>query len=116
MFSKLSLFVASVLITFAAASPNYPPPPPTSSSPPSPSPSATPNLCCNSVQSFSSLGLTDQLLFVVFDLLDLTLPVGLGCSPITVVGNNCGGTTVNCGSSQESNGDLIAINCIPITL
>ncbi|KAJ7128604.1 hypothetical protein C8R44DRAFT_979240 [Mycena epipterygia] len=104
MFSKLSLFVASVLITFSAASPHSPPPPPSS------------NLCCNSVQSFGSLDIVDQLLFGVFGLLNVNVPVGLGCSPITVIGNNCGSTTVNCDSSQSSGGSLIAINCIPITL
>ncbi|KAF7366004.1 Hydrophobin 2 [Mycena venus] len=50
------------------------------------------------------------------DLSGLDVLVGLGCSPITVIGNNCGSTTVNCNPPKEQWGGLIAINCIPITL
>ncbi|KAJ7796787.1 hypothetical protein B0H13DRAFT_2508365 [Mycena leptocephala] len=53
---------------------------------------------------------------VGLDLTGLNVPIGLGCSPITVIGNNCGSTTVNCEAPKEQWGSLIAINCIPITL
>ncbi|KAJ6457457.1 hypothetical protein C8R47DRAFT_172497 [Mycena vitilis] len=46
----------------------------------------------------------------------LDVPVGLSCSPITVIGNNCGSTTVNCDAPENEWGGLIAINCLPITL
>ncbi|KAJ7913751.1 fungal hydrophobin [Mycena leptocephala] len=50
-----------------------------------------------------------------FCLTGLDVPVGLSCSPITVVGNNCGSTTVTCDAPENEWGGLIAINCIPIT-
>ncbi|KAJ6596252.1 fungal hydrophobin [Mycena vulgaris] len=107
MFSKLSVVVTSVLITLAAAIPTNTPP-------------ATPSpQCCSSVQSSDQV--TDILGPLVGGLLDVLLggiavPIGLGCSPITVIGNNCGSTTVNCDSTQNVGGSLISINCIPITL
>ncbi|KAJ6546258.1 fungal hydrophobin [Mycena vulgaris] len=106
MFSKLSVVVTSVLITLAAAIPTNTPP-------------ATPSAqCCSSVQSssqfISSVPILGPLLAVVLE--GVTVPIGLGCSPITVIGNNCGSTTVNCDSTQNVGGTLIAINCLPITL
>ncbi|KAJ6546257.1 fungal hydrophobin [Mycena vulgaris] len=107
MFSKLSVVVTSVLITLAAAIPTNTPP-------------ATPSAqCCTSVQSSSqasaALGpVIGGLLDVILD--GVVVPIGLGCSPITVIGNNCGSTTVNCDSTQNVGGTLIAINCLPITL
>ncbi|KAJ6518298.1 POH2 hydrophobin [Mycena vitilis] len=74
--------------------------------------------CCNSVQSSNSgsavLGAITGLLGI--NLSGLDVPIGLSCSPITVLGNNCGGTTVNCDTPNESWNGLIAINCLPITL
>ncbi|KAJ7128650.1 hypothetical protein C8R44DRAFT_851006 [Mycena epipterygia] len=106
MFSKLSIVATSVLITLAAAIPWTTPPvtPPTS------------NQCCSSVQSSSSSSVSGVAALLGLDLSGLDVPVGLGCSPITVIGNNCGGTSVTCDAPQEAWGSLIAINCIPITL
>ncbi|KAJ7454166.1 hydrophobin [Mycena latifolia] len=106
MFSKLSVIVTSVLITLAAAIPTTTPPvtPPTSPQ------------CCDSVQSSSSSAVAAVAAGLGLDLSGLDVPVGLGCSPITVVGNNCGGTTVTCDAPAQEWGALIAINCIPITL
>ncbi|KAJ7757404.1 hydrophobin 2 [Mycena maculata] len=105
MFSKLSVIVTSVLITLAAAIPNTTPPvtPPTS------------NQCCSSVVSSSSTAASTVAALVGLDLTGLDVPVGLSCSAITVVGNNCGGTSVTCDSPDQEWGGLIAINCIPIT-
>ncbi|KAJ7458345.1 hydrophobin 2 [Mycena galericulata] len=105
MFSKLSVVVASVLITLAAAIPNTTPPvtPPTS------------DQCCNSVVSSSSSAASAVAGLLGLDLTGLDVPVGLSCSAITVVGNNCGGTTVTCDAPEQEWGGLIAINCIPIT-
>ncbi|KAJ6613876.1 hypothetical protein B0H10DRAFT_2221853 [Mycena sp. CBHHK59/15] len=47
---------------------------------------------------------------------DLNVPVGLNGSPITVIGNNCSGTSVTCNAPEKEWGGLIALNCIPITL
>ncbi|KAJ7176372.1 fungal hydrophobin [Mycena crocata] len=106
MFSKLSIVVTSVLITLAAAIPTTTPPvtPPTSPQ------------CCSSVESSSSSVVSALAALLGLDLAGLNVPIGLSCSPITVIGNNCGGTTVTCDAPEKEWGGLIAINCIPITL
>ncbi|KAJ7898566.1 fungal hydrophobin [Mycena olivaceomarginata] len=106
MFPKLSLVVTSVLVTLAAASPTNTPPVTALSSP----------QCCSSVQSSSSNVVTALAALLGLDLSGLNVPIGLSCSPITVIGNNCGGTTVNCDAPEKEWGGLIAINCLPITL
>ncbi|KAJ7239180.1 hypothetical protein B0H12DRAFT_1136337 [Mycena haematopus] len=106
MFSKLSVVVASVLITLAAAIPNTTPPVTTPTS----------NQCCTSVQNSDSSAVAAVAALLGLNLNGLNVPIGLGCSPITVIGNNCGGTTVTCDAPQQAWGSLIAINCIPITL
>ncbi|KAJ7479566.1 fungal hydrophobin [Mycena latifolia] len=106
MFSKLSVVVTSVLITLAAAIPTTTPPVTTPSS----------NQCCSSVQSSSSSAVSAVAALLGLDLSGLNVPIGLGCSPITVIGNNCGGTEVTCDAPEKEWGSLIAINCIPITL
>ncbi|KAF7291181.1 Hydrophobin 2 [Mycena indigotica] len=75
-----------------------------------------PPLCCKSVESSvsSAVGVVAGLLGL--DLTGLNVPIGLSCSPITVVGNNCGDTSVVCDAPQQEWGGLIAINCLPITL
>ncbi|KAJ7710574.1 hypothetical protein B0H17DRAFT_1324256 [Mycena rosella] len=70
----------------------------------------------NSVQSSSSSSVAAVAALLGLDLSGLDVPVGLGCSPITVIGNNCGGTSVTCDAPEQAWGSLIAINCIPITL
>ncbi|KAJ7831964.1 hypothetical protein B0H13DRAFT_2371179 [Mycena leptocephala] len=92
MFSKLSIVVTSVLITLAAAIP-------TGTPPVTPPPTAAALVA-------APLGI---------DLTGLDVPVGLSCSAITVVGDNCGSTTVTCDAPEAEWGGLIAINCLPIT-
>ncbi|KAJ7128504.1 hypothetical protein C8R44DRAFT_732851 [Mycena epipterygia] len=106
MFSKLSIVATSVLITLAAAMPWTTPPVTTPTS----------SQCCSSVQSSSSSSVSAVAALLGLDLSGLDVPVGLGCSPITVIGNNCGGTSVTCDAPEQAWGSLIAINCIPITL
>ncbi|KAF7336066.1 Hydrophobin 2 [Mycena sanguinolenta] len=105
MFSKLSVVVASVLITLAAAIPNTTPPVTTPTS----------DQCCNSVVPSSSAAASAVAALLGLDLTGLDVPVGLSCSPITVGGNNCGSTSVVCDAPDKEWGGLIAINCIPIT-
>ncbi|KAJ7155139.1 hydrophobin [Mycena filopes] len=95
MFSKLSVVVASVLITLAAAIPNGTPLP--------------------RVVSSTSTAASAVAALLGLDLTGIAVPIGLSCSPITVVGNNCGSTTVTCDAPEKEWGGLIAINCIPIT-
>ncbi|KAJ7364715.1 hydrophobin 2 [Mycena albidolilacea] len=108
MFSKLSVFVASVLITLAAAMPNGTPPPPVTT--------PTSNQCCESVVPASSAAASAVAALLGLDLTGLAVDVGLSCSPITAIGNNCGDTTVVCDAPKDEWAGLIAINCIPITL
>ncbi|KAJ7260707.1 fungal hydrophobin [Mycena rebaudengoi] len=107
MFSKLSVIVASVLVTLAAATPMV------RNTPPATTPQDSPQ-CCSSVVSSSSTAASAVAALLGLDLTGLDVPVGLSCSPITV-GNNCGSTTVNCAAPEKQWGGLIAINCIPIT-
>ncbi|KAJ7873754.1 fungal hydrophobin [Mycena leptocephala] len=105
MFSKLSIVVTSVLITLAAAIPTGTPP----VTPP------TVPMCCTSVVSSSSTAAALVAAPLGIDLTGLDVPVGLSCSAITVVGDNCGSTTVTCDAPEAEWGGLIAINCLPIT-
>ncbi|KAJ7631556.1 hydrophobin [Mycena polygramma] len=107
MFSKLSIVVASVLISLAAAMPNGVPPPPVT--PP------TSAQCCSSVVPPTSSAASAVAAIVGLDLSGIDVPVGLSCTPITVVGDNCGGTSVTCDAPEDEWAGLIAINCIPIT-
>ncbi|KAJ7720166.1 hydrophobin [Mycena metata] len=108
MFSKLSVVVTATLLTLAAAIPNGTPPPPVT--PP------TSNQCCSSVVPASNGAASLVAAILGLDLSGILVDVGLSCSPITVIGNNCGGTTVTCDAPEAEWGGLIAINCIPITL
>ncbi|KAJ7244084.1 hydrophobin [Mycena rebaudengoi] len=103
MFSKLSVVVTSVLLTLAAATN-----PPTT-------PQDSPQ-CCQSVLPTSATAVSAVAALLGIDLTGLNVPIGLSCSPITVLGNNCGSTTVTCAAPEKQWGGLIAINCIPITL
>ncbi|KAJ7058418.1 POH2 hydrophobin [Mycena amicta] len=105
MFFKLATVCA--LLTLAAARPNSSPPPPVT-------PPTSPQ-CCDSVVSSTSSAASVVAALLSLDLTGLAVPVGLSCSPITVIGNNCGGTTVNCDAPENEWAGLIAINCIPIT-
>ncbi|KAJ7276755.1 fungal hydrophobin [Mycena rebaudengoi] len=108
MFSKLSVIVASVLVTLAAATPTA-----RTNTPPT-TPQNSPQ-CCNSVVSSGSTAASAVAALLGLDLTGLNVPIGLSCSPITVAGNNCGSTTVTCAAPEKQWGGLIAINCIPIT-
>ncbi|KAJ7469683.1 hypothetical protein FB451DRAFT_1400508 [Mycena latifolia] len=79
-------------------------------------PPPTSSQCCNSVQSSDGSAVSAVATFLGLDLAGLDVPIGLSCSPTTVVGNNCGGTTVTCDAPEVEWGGLIAINCIAITL
>ncbi|KAJ7053493.1 hydrophobin 2 [Mycena amicta] len=71
--------------------------------------------CCASVIPSTDPTAAFIASLVGISLAGLNVPVGLSCSPITVIGNNCGGTAVTCDAPEVQNGGLININCIPIT-
>ncbi|KAF7354232.1 Hydrophobin 2 [Mycena venus] len=93
--------------------PNGSPPPVTPPTPPQ---------CCASVVSFTSSSLLRQSarhIFLPFVgrlvtslLTGINVPIGLSCSPITVVGNNYGGTTATCEAPKAGWVGLIALNCL----
>ncbi|KAJ7801079.1 hypothetical protein B0H14DRAFT_1683038 [Mycena olivaceomarginata] len=83
---------------------------------PSPGHSPTSPQCCASTVPSSSTAASAVAALLGLDLTGLDVLVGLSCSPITVIGNNCGGTSVTCDAPENEWGGLIAINCIPITL
>ncbi|KAJ7495587.1 hypothetical protein FB451DRAFT_1478535 [Mycena latifolia] len=70
--------------------------------------------CLVAVETSSAVSALAALLGL--NLSGLNVPIALGCSPITIIGNNCGGTEVVCDAPEKEWGSLIAINCIPITL
>ncbi|KAJ7803614.1 hypothetical protein B0H14DRAFT_3776973 [Mycena olivaceomarginata] len=100
----------------------FPPPPPLPpvkppGSPPPPVTSPTSPQCCSSVVEADSNDASAVASLLGLDLTGMIgVPIGLSCSPITVVGDNCDSTTVTCDAPEEEWGGLIAINCIPITL
>ncbi|KAF7348860.1 Hydrophobin 2 [Mycena venus] len=108
MCSKFSVVAASVLITLAAATPNGTPPPPIT--PP------TTLMCCASVVSSTSSTVSTISGLLGIDLAGIDVLFGLSCTPITVIGDNCGGTIVVCDAPEAEWGGLIALNCLPVTL
>ncbi|KAH9850882.1 fungal hydrophobin-domain-containing protein [Lenzites betulinus] len=74
--------------------------------------------CCESVQSANSAAVSPILGLLGVVLQDLNVPVGLTCSPISVVGvggsNACSANTVCC--ENNSFGGLISIGCLPVEL
>ncbi|KAI0812336.1 fungal hydrophobin-domain-containing protein [Irpex lacteus] len=74
--------------------------------------------CCQSVQSANSAAASTLLGLLGIVLTDLTVPVGLTCSPISVIGvgsgSACDAHPVCC--ENNSFGSAISIGCIPVSL
>ncbi|KIJ35372.1 hypothetical protein M422DRAFT_180785, partial [Sphaerobolus stellatus SS14] len=74
--------------------------------------------CCNTVQSASNSAVSSLLDLLGIVVQDVTALVGLGCTPITVIGAgqgaNCAQQPVCC--SQTEFKGLINIGCSPISL
>ncbi|KAG7094371.1 hypothetical protein E1B28_007972 [Marasmius oreades] len=75
--------------------------------------------CCKQLVPASDKSAAAILGLLGIVLQDLTVIVGLNCSPITVIGSNngaCsdGSNTVNC--DDNSHGGLISIGCVPVTI
>ncbi|KAJ3719578.1 hydrophobin 2 [Lentinula guzmanii] len=98
-------FVSAALATLAVATPA-----------PRDTCSTGPVQCCQSVEPASSSGAASILSLLGIVLQDLTVDVGLTCSPITVIGtsSSCSAQAVCC--EDNSHGGLISIGCLPVTL
>ncbi|KAJ7246516.1 hypothetical protein C8J57DRAFT_1724888 [Mycena rebaudengoi] len=104
MFLRLAFVVVSIFISANAS--EFPP--------------ITPPdviLCCNTVQRCTNTApsAVGALLGINMNRPELGgINCGLSCSPITVIGNNCGFTTTQCDAPEKEWGGLIAFNCIPV--
>ncbi|KAJ7195697.1 fungal hydrophobin [Mycena pura] len=125
MFSKVVVLATTLLATLAVAYPGgghggghggAPPPSPPPAPPPAAPPAApgTSNLCCQSSLAPSDPVVSSLAAELGVDLTGVLGNVGLGCTLLSVVGNTCSTTTVNCDSTQY--GGLINIGCVPITV
>jgi len=127
MFSKtIVLFFLAFFTILAAAAPGGNPPPDKTVTVTAPAPTVTTisqcntgdAQCCDTVESASSsgVGVILGLLGIVLDSLDVL--VGLGCTPLSIVGIgsgvNCAQQPVCC-TNNNFNG-LINIGCSPISL
>ncbi|KAJ7503591.1 hypothetical protein B0H11DRAFT_1983552 [Mycena galericulata] len=107
MFSKLSIVVAYVLITLAAATPTGTTPPPVT--PPSS------QQCCVSVVPSTSVDASQVAALLGIDLDGLNVPIGLDCGNIFGLLNSpCASISLICDVPEEEWGALMAINCLPV--
>ncbi|KAI0641396.1 hydrophobin [Trametes meyenii] len=109
MFAKTAIVAASLFTALAAATPV-----PQGSG----SCNTGPISCCQDVRSASDSAVTSLLGLLGVVVEDLTVAVGIQCSPLSVIGvgsgNACSATPVCC--ENNSVGGLINIGCIPIIL
>ncbi|KAL1947101.1 hypothetical protein VTO73DRAFT_14062 [Trametes versicolor] len=74
--------------------------------------------CCQQTTTANSASAAAILGLLGIVLQDLNVPVGLTCSPISVVGvgsgNGCSANAVCC--EDNSHGGLISIGCLPVSL
>ncbi|KLO19516.1 hypothetical protein SCHPADRAFT_935309 [Schizopora paradoxa] len=76
---------------------------------------ATTNACCDSTTTSGAAGIAQLLQSLGLVVQGANVPIGLGCSPITVVGvsgTSCTNDPVTC--DQVDSTSLIGINCTPI--
>ncbi|KAI0713753.1 fungal hydrophobin-domain-containing protein [Earliella scabrosa] len=107
MFSRLAVFSALAFAAGALAVPA-----------PSGSCNTGPVQCCNSLEEADSAAGSAILSLIGIAVQDVTAKVGLGCSPISVIGagtgSACSAQPVCC--QNNSVGGLISIGCVPIML
>lgn len=73
------------------------------------------NACCDSTTTAGAPGIATLLGLLGVVAQGVNVPIGLGCSPITVVGvsgTSCTADPVNC--DQIFSGSLVGINCTPV--
>ncbi|KIK52477.1 hypothetical protein GYMLUDRAFT_64213 [Collybiopsis luxurians FD-317 M1] len=139
MFSRISTVVFYVLCActiLAAAIPGGKPPPTTTTSPPPPvtttvtvtAPGSTTTIpasscstgdlqCCDSTETAGSVAGAALLSLIGVVVQDVSVLLGVACSPITVIGvggSTCSAQAVCC--QDNSHGGLVSIGCVPVTL
>ncbi|ETW76432.1 hydrophobin-like protein [Heterobasidion irregulare TC 32-1] len=111
MFSILALIPVIALITLASASP-------TKRTEPASQCDTAPVQCCDSVQSAGSPAAANELGLLGIVVQDLNIPVGLTCTPISVIGvgsgASCDASPVCC--EDNSYNGVVAIGCVPVDL
>ncbi|CDO71933.1 hypothetical protein BN946_scf184940.g80 [Trametes cinnabarina] len=74
--------------------------------------------CCNQVQPATSTAVAPLLAAIGVAVQDVTAQVGLGCTPVSVIGvasgGQCDAHPVCC--ENNSFGSLISIGCVPVEL
>ncbi|KAK7681844.1 hypothetical protein QCA50_015191 [Cerrena zonata] len=119
MFSALTLLAAATPAPWA-----IPPPATTIALPPTPTAPVSPNQCntgpvqcCTSTSTATDANAATLLGLLGIIISGLDVIVGMGCSPISVIGvggGACSAKAVCC--EDNSHGNLISIGCIPVTL
>ncbi|KAK7452163.1 hypothetical protein VKT23_012266 [Stygiomarasmius scandens] len=90
---------------------------PTRRGEPASSCSTGPIQCCNTVTDAKDPAAAGILALLGVVVQDVTVAVGLTCSPISVIGvggNSCSANPVCC--EDNSHGGLISIGCVPVSL
>ncbi|KAH8109099.1 hydrophobin-251 [Phellopilus nigrolimitatus] len=108
MFSKLAFVASLAVLAVATPAPTSPPPSQCDTGP---------IQCCSSVQSAGSPSIASLLGLLGIVVQDVTVPIGVNCSPISVIGvggNDCTADPVCC-ENNDFNG-IIAIGCTPINV
>ncbi|KAL5480432.1 hypothetical protein ACEPAI_1702 [Sanghuangporus weigelae] len=108
MFVKLTVFASLALLAVATPMPG---------GEPASSCSTAPIQCCDSVQPAGSDDASKELGLLGIIAQGLDVPIGLTCTPVTVVGTGSSGCSANPVCCEDnSHGGLVAIGCVPVDL
>ncbi|KAJ3873929.1 fungal hydrophobin [Lentinula edodes] len=128
MFSRVSavtFYALSALVILAAATPGGVPvtttitvtAPGTTATEPASSCSTGELQCCDSTETAGSAAGTTILGLLGIVVEDLNVLLGIGCSPITVIGLGNGGCSAQAVCCEDNAvGGLISVGCIPVVL
>ncbi|THU90507.1 fungal hydrophobin [Dendrothele bispora CBS 962.96] len=124
MFSRISTLLIAALAANLAVATDHPvtktvtvTAPATTVTEPASQCNTGPVQCCNSVQTAGSPAAAGILGLLGVVVQDLNVPVGLTCSPISVIGvggDSCSANPVCC--EDNSFNGLIAIGCVPVNI
>ncbi|KAI0076944.1 fungal hydrophobin [Panus rudis PR-1116 ss-1] len=114
MFSRLAVFTTITLSALAAATPA---PIVARGGEPASTCSTGPVQCCNSVQQSNNPGTAALLGLLGVVVQGVAVPIGITCSPISVIGAGgagCNAQTVCC--QDNSHGGIVSVGCVPVQL